>query len=223
MRSVLLVSAHELRTRWQAWVSLALLVAFAGGCVLTAAVGARIEIVVGSSDVQDGWIAHEDRILARRKLTLTRLDRRTQCVDRMVAALRTRRRRLRHHVRFAAGAAWHARRCRRGAAVMARQVERQIKHRGSALWIAAMVHRLSGLALAIFLPLHFLSLGLAIDGEAVGKETLLTADDEKDYTLTAKLKAGERKLVVEFTNDVYKENEYDRNLYVHAVTLKRVK
>ena len=29
-----------------------------------------------------------------------------------------------------------------------------------------MVHRLSGLALAIFLPLHFLALGLAIDGEA---------------------------------------------------------
>jgi fumarate reductase subunit D len=29
-----------------------------------------------------------------------------------------------------------------------------------------MVHRLSGLALACFLPLHFLTLGLAIDGEA---------------------------------------------------------
>jgi fumarate reductase subunit D len=28
------------------------------------------------------------------------------------------------------------------------------------------VHRLSGLALAIFLPLHFLALGLAINGEA---------------------------------------------------------
>ena len=34
------------------------------------------------------------------------------------------------------------------------------------LWMAALVHRLSGLALAIFLPLHFLALGLAIDGEA---------------------------------------------------------
>jgi fumarate reductase subunit D len=42
---------------------------------------------------------------------------------------------------------------------------RQIGHRGSALWIAAMVHRISGLALAIFLPLHFLALGLAIEGE----------------------------------------------------------
>ena len=39
-------------------------------------------------------------------------------------------------------------------------------HRRSALWVAAMVHRLSGLALAVFLPLHFLALGLAIDGEA---------------------------------------------------------
>ena len=39
-------------------------------------------------------------------------------------------------------------------------------HRRNALWIAAMVHRLSGLALACFLPLHFLALGLAIDGEA---------------------------------------------------------
>lgn len=34
------------------------------------------------------------------------------------------------------------------------------------LWYAAMVHRLSGLALAAFLPFHFLVLGLAIKGEA---------------------------------------------------------
>ena len=39
-------------------------------------------------------------------------------------------------------------------------------HRRDPLWIAALVHRLSGLALACFLPLHFLALGLAIDGEA---------------------------------------------------------
>lgn len=43
---------------------------------------------------------------------------------------------------------------------------RALKHRGSALWLAAMAHRISGLALAIFLPLHFLTLGLAIEGEA---------------------------------------------------------
>lgn len=41
-----------------------------------------------------------------------------------------------------------------------------MKHRGDALWLAALAHRVSGLALAIFLPLHFLALGLAIQGEA---------------------------------------------------------
>ena len=39
-------------------------------------------------------------------------------------------------------------------------------HRRDPLWIAAMVHRISGLALACFLPLHFLALALAIDGAA---------------------------------------------------------
>jgi hypothetical protein len=64
---------------------------------------------------------------------------------------------------------------------------------------------------------------VSIDGAAAGKETLLTADEPKEYKLPAKLKAGARKLVIEFTNDVYKENEFDRNLYIHAVMLKRVK
>ncbi len=45
-------------------------------------------------------------------------------------------------------------------------IARQRIHRGSALWIAALVHRLSGLALAIFLPFHFLALGLAIGSAA---------------------------------------------------------
>ena len=33
-------------------------------------------------------------------------------------------------------------------------------------FLAAMLHRLSGIALAIFLPLHFLALGLALNGAA---------------------------------------------------------
>ena len=33
-------------------------------------------------------------------------------------------------------------------------------------WWAALGHRLSGLALALFLPVHFLVLGLALDGDA---------------------------------------------------------
>lgn len=43
---------------------------------------------------------------------------------------------------------------------------RHLDHRKDVLWLAALVHRLSGLALAVFLPVHFLTLGLAIDGEA---------------------------------------------------------
>ena len=37
-------------------------------------------------------------------------------------------------------------------------------YRRNALWVAAMVHRISGLALAAFLPLHFLVLGLSLQG-----------------------------------------------------------
>lgn len=45
-------------------------------------------------------------------------------------------------------------------------VKLRATRRWNILWVAALAHRLSGLALAIFLPLHFLALGLAIDGEA---------------------------------------------------------
>jgi len=62
---------------------------------------------------------------------------------------------------------------------------------------------------------------LTLDGQPVGMETLLTDDDQKDYKLTATTKAGDHKLGIEFTNDAYKENEYDRNLFVHAVTMKK--
>ncbi|MCP5152777.1 MAG: succinate dehydrogenase, cytochrome b subunit [Ectothiorhodospiraceae bacterium] len=41
-----------------------------------------------------------------------------------------------------------------------------VRPRRGALWLAALVHRLSGVALAAFLPLHLLVLGLAIEGEA---------------------------------------------------------
>ncbi len=39
-------------------------------------------------------------------------------------------------------------------------------HRTNLLWLAALLHRVSGLGLAVFLPVHFLTLGLAIEGEA---------------------------------------------------------
>jgi fumarate reductase subunit D len=43
---------------------------------------------------------------------------------------------------------------------------RRRDHRKNMLWLAALLHRQSGLGLALFLPLHFLTLGLALDGEA---------------------------------------------------------
>jgi fumarate reductase subunit D len=51
-----------------------------------------------------------------------------------------------------------------------------VGHRASPLWMAALVHRLSGLALAIFLPFHFLALGLAISGEASLESVLRWTD-----------------------------------------------
>jgi hypothetical protein len=64
---------------------------------------------------------------------------------------------------------------------------------------------------------------VTLDGQPVGEETLLTADEAKEYKLPVKAKAGEHKLGIEYTNDAYKESEYDRNFYLHAVTLTKAK
>ena len=68
-----------------------------------------------------------------------------------------------------------------------------------------MIHRLSGLALAIFLPLHFLALGLAAHGEAKLESFLLWSDQPwvklseggLVFLLTAHLLGGLRVLVIE--------------------------
>jgi len=41
-----------------------------------------------------------------------------------------------------------------------------LPHRSDGLWFAHMIHRVSGLLLAVFLPAHFLVLGLALEGAA---------------------------------------------------------
>jgi succinate dehydrogenase subunit D len=82
---------------------------------------------------------------------------------------------------------------------------RLTKHRDSALWIAAMVHRLSGLALAIFLPFHFLVLGLAINGEAnlesffrwTDQPLVKLAEGGLVFLLAVHLLGGFRVLVIE--------------------------
>ena len=43
-------------------------------------------------------------------------------------------------------------------------------------FLLAMAHRLSGLALALFLPLHFLTLGSALQGAAALDTTLARLD-----------------------------------------------
>ena len=81
----------------------------------------------------------------------------------------------------------------------------RLAHRGNLLWLAALAHRLSGLALAIFLPLHFWALGLAIDSEA-RLQTLLRwtdawfvklAETGLVFLLAVHLLGGLRLLVVE--------------------------
>jgi fumarate reductase subunit D len=80
-----------------------------------------------------------------------------------------------------------------------------VKHRGSILWVAAMVHRISGLALAIFLPLHFLALGLAINGDAqldgflrwTEQPLVKFAEVGLVFLLTVHLLGGLRVLVIE--------------------------
>lgn len=47
----------------------------------------------------------------------------------------------------------------------------RLRHRENLLWGAALLHRLSGLGLALFLPVHFLTLALALDGVLAWSET----------------------------------------------------
>ena len=68
-----------------------------------------------------------------------------------------------------------------------------------------MVHRISGLVLAIFLPLHFLTLGLAIEGEARVDDFLRWSDQPLVklgegglvFLLTVHLLGGLRVLMIE--------------------------
>ena len=90
-------------------------------------------------------------------------------------------------------------------ALVSRMIAPSLKHRGSALWIAAMVHRLSGLALAIFLPIHFLVLGLSFHGGArldgflrwSDQPLVKIAEGGLVFLLTVHLLGGLRVLVIE--------------------------
>jgi len=64
-------------------------------------------------------------------------------------------------------------------------------------------------------------LTLKVGDTAIKENFALTTEDQKEYKFDAKLKKGETTLSIAFTNDAYKENEYDRNLYVHGVTVEK--
>jgi fumarate reductase subunit D len=78
-------------------------------------------------------------------------------------------------------------------------------HRRELFWIAAMVHRMSGLLLACFLPIHFLVLGLALKRtaslDAFLKWTDLPAVKMAEaglvFLLTVHLLGGIRVLLIE--------------------------
>ena len=82
---------------------------------------------------------------------------------------------------------------------------RDAAYRADPLWIAAQVHRISGVLLAIFLPLHFLTLGLAIEGEArldgflawTQKPSVKLAEAGLLFVLTVHLLGGLRVLLIE--------------------------
>jgi fumarate reductase subunit D len=73
-------------------------------------------------------------------------------------------------------------------------------------FLAALIHRLAGLALAIFLPLHFLTLGSALNGaDALDRFLAITqtpliklAEGGIVIALAAHLTLGLRVLAIEF-------------------------
>jgi fumarate reductase subunit D len=77
--------------------------------------------------------------------------------------------------------------------------------RGHPAWWAFLAHRLSGIALAAFLPMHFLALGQALHGEAALDGLLRFADQPLFKAaewglvvlLTIHLTGGLRLLVIE--------------------------
>ena len=78
-------------------------------------------------------------------------------------------------------------------------------HRRDLFWVAAMVHRVSGVLLACFLPIHFLVLGLAIERAATfdgflkwtEQPTVKVAEAGLVFLLATHLLGGIRVLLIE--------------------------
>jgi hypothetical protein len=68
---------------------------------------------------------------------------------------------------------------------------------------------------------EFAKFKLTVGETVVTKEHACTTEEKKAYTFTAKLKKGEQPLVIQYLNDVFKEGEYDRNLFVYSVAITK--
>jgi hypothetical protein len=65
---------------------------------------------------------------------------------------------------------------------------------------------------------------VVVDDKVIAEEVTCTVVEPKEYVVKAPgLKAGEHKIGLTFLNDLYKENEYDLNFYVHGVTARAAK
>ena len=62
---------------------------------------------------------------------------------------------------------------------------------------------------------------LKVDGVAIGTPNTLTTADKADYPFATTIKAGARKFVVQFTNDIFLPGVYDRNLAVFGIRVKQ--
>jgi len=79
-------------------------------------------------------------------------------------------------------------------------------YRNHPAWWAFLVHRISGLALALFLPFHFLALGTALEGGArldrflawTQQPAVIAAECGLVVLLAAHLAGGLRLLALEF-------------------------
>lgn len=68
---------------------------------------------------------------------------------------------------------------------------------------------------------EFAKFKLTVGETVVAKDHACTTDEKKKYTFTAKLKKGEQPLVIQYLNDVFKEGEYDRNLFLYSVEIAK--
>ena len=64
---------------------------------------------------------------------------------------------------------------------------------------------------------------ILLNDTPVKDEFALTQADKKAYKFDVKLVKGDNTVHVEFLNDIYKENEYDLNFYLHGVKFEKAK